>query len=442
MPHDRLGGTGIKLGAPVGTTTTKPGAHPARISHLMSPVSPTDLMQLQRTIGNQAVSRLLKANREPSLRPAVQRRLRVDAQALPSPSTTAKADESTYTLIHAALKAYHSVPRTYSSAAEKRQYSADRVTWLEALDTLCRKWLKDHSTAKLRLIPGQQTKDAAKRQAVQTLLNEVTKDLVFSGTFQGGSSEKKGEMANALIAATGSHRFAFVKGARKQLLTAQTPGQQQAIAAGLSPGEPELLKTYTDLRENRGLLSKEVKAIGAYTDDQYRLMNPTGAGGGAWLSNQLAKKGRQTDAASVAKALEVNKAINEVAQSGLGKLPPWQHAGTIYRGETFPSEEAVKFESGYVKTYPHFVSTSQTVDVARTMAADNKDESRPIKVIWHIVQSSGGRDIMALSTTTEQEILFPPGTTFTIVGVQKTRRGLAKADHIEVKAKVEAPQGF
>lgn len=444
MPRERLlsstgtikAATGTPRSARSSVTTLVPRARDG------GPISASDVTQLQRTIGNKAVSRLLQPGSGGFQRPTIQRRLRVDPEALPSPSGKAKADESTYTLIHAALKAYHNVPRTYDSAAEKRQYSLDRVSWLETLDDLCRKWLKEHPAGELRLLPGKKAKDAAKRQAVQTLLNEVTKDLVFSGTFHGGSSEKKKEMANALIASPGSHKFAMIKSARKQLLTTQTAEQKQAIVAGLAPGEQELLNAYKDARENRGLLSKEVKAIGAYTDDQFRLMNPTGAGGGGWLTSQMAKKGKQTDEPSVAKALEVNKAINEVATTGLRKLPPWKQDRTIFRGETFPSEEAMKFEKGFVKTYPHFVSTSQAVEVARTQANDNKDDARPIKVIWHIMESSGGRDIMELSTTTEKEILFPPGTKFTILGMQKTRRGLAKADHMEVQVKVEAPEGF
>ncbi len=60
-------------------------------------------------------------------------------------------------------------------------------------------------------------------------------------------------------------------------------------------------------------MSKEVKAIGAYTDDQYRLMNPAGAGGGGWLAGQMTKKGKQADEKSVTEALEINKVINEVA---------------------------------------------------------------------------------------------------------------------------------
>ncbi len=87
----------------------------------------------------------------------------------------------------------------------------------------------------------------------------------------------------------------------------------------------------------------------------------------------------------------------------------------------------MQIEAGFVKTYPHFVSTSQAVDTPRTMANDNKDDSRPISVIWHILESTGGRDIMALSkTSTEQEILFPPGTKFTVIGMEKLRRGLPK----------------
>lgn len=444
MPHDRLSDTGTKSNAAVGATRTKPDAQTALIPRARAggPVSPSDVMLLQRTIGNQAVYRLLQPDSGPPARPTVQRRLRVDPEALPSPSGKAKADESTYTLIHSALKAYHNVPRKYDSAAEKRQYSLDRVSWLVTLDELCRKWLKDHPAGERRLLPGKKAKDAAKRQAVQTLLGEVTKDLIFSGTFQGGSSEQRKRMANALIAGTGSHKFALVKSARKQLLTTQTPEQKQAIAAGLQPGEPELLETYKDLREDKGLMSKEVKAIGAYTDDQYRLMNPAGAGGGGWLAGQMGKKGKETDETSVAEALEVNKAINAVAESGLRKLPPWKHDKRIYRGETLTKEEAVLIEPGFVKTYPHFVSTSQAVDTPRTMALDNKDEARPITVIWHIMESSGGRDIMALSKTTEQEILFPPGTKFTVIGMEKLRRGLAKADHMEVKVKAEAPGGF
>lgn len=373
----------------------------------------------------------------------------MDAGALPSPSAKAKAsgktkaDESTYTLIHSALRAYHNVPRKYDSAAEKRQYSLDRVVWLTTLDELCRKWLKDHPAGERRLLPGKRSEGVAKRQAVETLLGEVTKDLIFSGTFQGGDSKKKEQMANALIAAPGSHKFALVKGARKQLLASQTPEQKQAIVAGLDSGEPELLKTYKDLREKQGLLSKEVKAIGAYTNDQYRLMNPTGAGGGAWLKGQMEKKGKQTDATSVTQALEVNKVINAVAASGLQKLPPWKHDRRIYRGETLTEGEATEIQKDFVKPYPHFVSTSQSVDTARSMAADNKDKARPIVVIWHIIESSGGRDIMQLSATvSEQEILFPPGTKFTVKGMEKTRRGLARAEHMEVQVKAEAPEGF
>ncbi|MET8422574.1 ADP-ribosyltransferase [Nocardia sp. NPDC004860] len=107
--------------------------------------------------------------------------------------------------------------------------------------------------------------------------------------------------------------------------------------------------------------------------------------------------------------LELDSAQQKLAAdiaSGLEKLPAYD--GTVWRGMHLTSEQLARYVPGAKVTEPAFTSTSRD---SRRIFTSN---------VEFIIHSESGRDISALSARPgEQEVLFKPGTTFEVRGVEE-----------------------
>jgi hypothetical protein len=97
----------------------------------------------------------------------------------------------------------------------------------------------------------------------------------------------------------------------------------------------------------------------------------------------------------------------DAIKSALQKLPIYR--GTVTRGTDLPPEVLAQYRPGEIITEKAFLSTTTDPSVARSTAFTGNVEFR--------IFSNTGRDISSVSLLPgEEEVLFPPGTRFYVVG--------------------------
>jgi hypothetical protein len=97
----------------------------------------------------------------------------------------------------------------------------------------------------------------------------------------------------------------------------------------------------------------------------------------------------------------------EAINNALGKLPAYD--GPVVRGTNLPPEVLAQYRPGEYIIEKGFMSTTTNPIVAQSPAFGGNVEFR--------VLSSTGRDISAVSLfPAEQEVLFPSGTRFLVLG--------------------------
>ena len=280
-------------------------------------------------------------------------------------------------------------------------------------------------TASQKFLHNNRGKSKKKERTatVERLLLAVTKELLFSTAFNVNftATSEFESLQNATLAPASTSKFSAVKLARRQLGGQPSPDEIKKIMSELQQGEDKLLKSFQKLKDKRNLTSQELKALYTYTDHQYMLMNPAGAQNPDWFLIQMQKHKKDISPEKFQEAYEINKMIHDVAASGVGKIPEWTHVGTIYRGETVPVEDATalgRAAPGFGRNFPHLVSTSTGIDTPLKECKKNKSDGRPYQIIYHIIASSGGRDVASFAKSqNEAEIIFLPGTWFKLVKV-------------------------
>jgi len=97
----------------------------------------------------------------------------------------------------------------------------------------------------------------------------------------------------------------------------------------------------------------------------------------------------------------------DVLSQALEKLPP--HHGPVFRGTNLPADVLAQYQPGAVVSESAFFSTTTDLKVAQSPAFAGNVEFR--------IRSTTGRDISSFSILpSEQEVLFPNGVQFYVVG--------------------------
>jgi hypothetical protein len=150
-----------------------------------------------------------------------------------------------------------------------------------------------------------------------------------------------------------------------------------------------------------GLSDAELVAIRAYTGDKKQF----GEGREVYRIVNAALRGGQAD--------RLVLDYTRVLKDAMTKLPG--HDGWCYRGTDLPEEVIAGLVRGGVHGDPAFLSTS----TAESAAFEGR-------VFFQIRSRGGARDLSELSHfKNESEVLFPSGTLFRILEVEKTENGVS-----------------
>lgn len=184
------------------------------------------------------------------------------------------------------------------------------------------------------------------------------------------------------------------------------------------------------LCQQHGLTLAEASAIGIYTADDYKYMNPAMAGNRGWMRAMLPQLGianrtmlRQvrsgvTDA-HIDQAMTEGKLHGKIALSGMKKLPNW--VGSAFRGLALTEEDfAAQYPLNSVTVFPAFSSTSTNENVSRSFARRYATDGK-VAILLRL-QVTKGKNIKWFSDSPqEDEVLLMPGATFKVVKIKETQ---------------------
>jgi hypothetical protein len=348
---------------------------------LKSPAPPPPaLLALQRSAGNQAVTRMLQ--RQVSVTTA-------DVDQLLS-SNAIKRARSSFTAVRSALKAVQNAPD------DTAKFSA-----LQDLSEVCFDWRAAHASS-------GDPMDRRRLGLVGQLLDEIPTEL-------------------SAVSRKLSQQIYFSN--------VIDPGTEHAVKGLQSTTDRVDLESMTKpertFAEKHGLSAAEVAAIRIFSADDYGYINPTTANNPSWLKANRAKhKLKQEDSVY----WEEGPLHTGVALQGLQKLP--EHDKPVYRGQSYTVDDWDDFVDEGVYKVRNFASASQILDIPRKFAVssaqrkDGEDEKAPPREVGVIfeIQQSGGRDIAQLSLAKgEKEVTLLPGSDFAVQSIiPEPLPGLAK----------------
>ena len=179
-----------------------------------------------------------------------------------------------------------------------------------------------------------------------------------------------------------------------------------------------------------GLDEAEIAALGTYTADDYKYINPATVFNKKWLRENMAK-GNQTGTEQ--ERLEEGGTHAALISMAMAKLPVWK--GATFRGERMSKEDFdAKFVTGADGTVKARSSTDQRLAFTSMSRLREKGLSfatggagapaadQTIHVLY-LIKVSNARDIQAFSRLDEAEVLCPPGAAFKVTKVVALKTG-------------------
>jgi hypothetical protein len=357
-------------------------------------------------------------------------------------SWTAKAngfmgDKSTFAQIKEALDEYHKTPDP-----------VNELFMLRAIDALCTSWLKEHTDDKDK---GQRTET----QQLQAQLGpeitrlEATMATALPDTDNYLQQRYMGRMQDSRTG--GIMKFDFLTN-----IGLGTADWMKAVAEGGAlpgtvrnlPGIDAKNTTLSATKHAHGLTDAEATAIGVYSAQDYRYINPAVANNPGWMKGNLKAKDLgvkdQTVAANLAKdgpVTDITAASagieglehEKVLLQALKKLPA--AGGQAFRGRGMSPDEvkALKKPSATWRE-DAFASTSRRRDKADEFAA--KEGAKPgNEGVVFVYNLRNGRDIAAFSLADEAEVLLLPKAAFRVTKtstekINKTEVTVIYADQV------------
>jgi hypothetical protein len=357
-------------------------------------IQQTGGQSLQRTPGDLA----LGSNLSLSSTPSIQRKLNFEATELGGKlSKTAKfkgffGKTSTYAKIQMELANY-----------AKADGPGEELASLTILKQLVGQWQKNHLA----------DKDNVKEKSITRLLLEIETEMPQVQQRIRDDAQEQEDYVRSLeskglkyLSSGGVHIYKKMKGWH----------------AGTDTLGTQAGKVH-EIGQKYGLTLAEVSAIGIYTADDYKYMNPAMAGNRGWMKAMLPRVGMTnfktveeiskgvTDT-HIDEAMTEGRLHGKIAKSAMKKLPNW--TGTAYRGLGLTEKDfAAQYPLNGVTVFPAFSSTSLEERISKGFA---KNEATGDKVgVLLRLHVTKGKDVAPLSNSPgEQEVLLMPGATFRI----------------------------
>lgn len=287
---------------------------------------------------------------------------------------------------------------------------AEELASLQVLKQLGQQWLTRHDKDK--------KKDGTKERSIQQLLTEIDVEIPKVQQRIADDAEEQDEYIRKIEAK--SLKYVTASGLRiaknvKDWHSGKDLWGQQAVNAN------QLIKTHN-------LTLAEATAIGLYTADDYKYMNPAMAKNEGWMRAMLPKTGfakqdtfKEVHAGvtdqHVQEATEEGQLHGKIAVSGMKKLPDW--TGQTYRGLALPeSDFSAMYPLNGTTVFPAFSSTSLNEATSRGFARTNATDGK-VAILLRL-QLTRGKDIATLSNSPgEAEILLMPGATFKVAKIRE-----------------------
>lgn len=405
---------------------------------------------LQHTIGNGGVAKLLAPLRSPTPSGAsgltVQRKMSFrESDLLPDKGETRKAiaetvrvkDTNTWKLIGAGLGKYW--------ATRKSQEEFDLMTKLSSLSF---DWMRSNPTGKqskrrnLFQLQAAITAELPKAKEQMKYVKDFTKKEQLDTGFTPGG-------APASVKLNHFKKYRYLSDSAKMNVADKIGNITDAADAS-----PESML----IREHH-LSDADVAGIKVYTVDDYKYINPALAydnstdvasskSADEWMERQILKIKSQVNATKTgvdspkdstdfhfhlaqddqgrAAARAEGRRHAQAAIAGLKKLPDF--IGEVYRGRTIPRPELAKYLPGQTIAFDNLTSTSwdpfpsmQFVeDEMKVSAKDGKDD---VGLWFRLRILKGGKEISAFSLKPEEhEVLLLPNQKFKITQIEFSRQ--------------------
>lgn len=408
-----------------------PGRHPARrddahrevalgggvAQRMPTPVTQAQVLHLQRTAGNRAVSSLIGP------KPATVQRLTTttgDLDKLMGKSKTGTfgIGGSSYAELRKALAKYEDAKAKDEPGAE-----AGLMVLLDKVDRLATKWVNTHKG------------DAARAARLRSLVDEVAVERL-------AISKKQTEQQYMSSMAAGYDKggvtppapkgapHMFLQGSLDIGISAFTKYEadiQSSLKLSGSPDDPFHKQVEAQALKRRQFVEKynlsgaEAAAIRIYTlaSVQYSMMNAATANDKDWIAGVLSDKSNQmlkTKGVGEKELREEGGIHTAMAMQGLKKLPPYK--GKTYRGEGITQADFdTNIKPGSKRRFGTLTSSSRLLDVAQGYRAKGMNAGRPVGILWEF-ENVGGRHVEAISEVEgEAEVLLPVATEVVITDV-------------------------
>jgi hypothetical protein len=382
------------------------------------PFAATEILALQRSIGNRAVQRILEAR---SLRPqqGPERSNPVPSRQEPTPATgqiqrlipfaftakvgTVAAHGRPHDTAFLKLMKLHAKYKTATTTQDEYEH----------LNSLLREATEWQNQYKDKYPNSKKTKDVKDLMVVGWPEVHRLKQAVYMEKMELGSQRKDGGFE--FLTSTGEKALKHSDEERK--LAAQHRISQAELTAikVYSAGDYEYINPTVGGDDER--LEANAKKLAGPTITRDESGNehkyPSQWKYKKWRS-EVEQKGPSAE--QKAKIKQEAKEHGDMAHQGLNKLPNWK--GQVFRGMGV-SENQIKREyaKGSPITYTSFTSTSSKEKTARDWAAKNATGGKVGLLL--IMNVTRGKDITQFSEVkSEGEILLPPGATFTVDDVK------------------------
>jgi hypothetical protein len=374
----------------------------ARAALVRLPAGPVDripsqtdeILALQRSAGNRAVTALLRGEQHPVVQRDIPTRV-LDLIPARSDPARERAGHGTYSRIVRALSEY-----------QDQRDKGQKLFYADVVIGLSDHWLTTHAASNA-------PRDVARRPLLTKLLAEAKEEAItLRAEVNHETTNRKAH--DVYMSDMGSGGF---KGARQFDEGATTPAKQMV------QGSDKVDKLAVDLVAKVGLTAAEITAIRLYTLPDYMYINPATANSDDWMAKNVAGAGDEYEFKDVTKKrLKQEGATHAgMVMQGLMKLEPYTQ--TTFRGERVtPEKFKTKYAKGGTMVSGALTSSTKLPDRARRFA-DGVGGNKPPEVdqttsVFAEVEGISGRDISRLSAAPyEEEILFPPGSTFSVVHV-------------------------
>jgi len=395
-------------------------------------------MNLQRTVGNRAVNRLLGSGGgwKPAASPpalansyggnTAQIQRVMGPEEIHNYRDRIGRSSQTIKVIRAVLAEYHATQITY-----------DKMNAIAFVKVVAQGWLDKHGTssktaADLQKLVGEATTDLktqAQKLGEQKKLSE--KGAATTGSKYLGKYNQFGYLgATAEMAAKPqAEYFSKLKSDEKAKPDMQKGIPSQDIAEGMQKWQ-----------EKYKLPEEELTAIKTYTAETYKVINSALTGDEGYLKAMmtgLVKDKADTSTGGVKKATkeaylhagQIDKAIKHIMEKETFQ-------GITYRGESYPVAQMKQIYKAKSIKFPNYVSTSKLRSKGdEFMRGGLGNQSRPLGILWKI-QVTKGADIADISTSSqEKEVLLPRNTTFEILKRKKHSEKAGKWWELEVRQK-------